>query len=89
MVHFAFFEDDVCQDNGEPLVEIFEKTKNQHKNLRYHFICGLNPLKVTPNIARVIADKKVAEAHFEEAESGTDLDVQVYHRVRAYFAKRE
>ena len=84
VVHFAFFEDDICRDNGDPLVEIFEATKDEHKNLRYHFICGLNPLKVTPKIARVIADKKVAEAHFEEAETGTGLDVQVYHKVRAY-----
>ncbi len=84
VLHFAFFEEDICQDDGKPLVEIFEKTKNLHKNLRYHFICGLNPLKVTPRIARVIADKKVAEAHFEEAGSGTGLDVQVYYKVRAY-----
>ena len=65
-------------------LEIFEKTKGLHKNLRYHFICGLNPAKVTPAIASVIADKQVAEAHFEEAEAGQGLDVQVYHKVRAY-----
>jgi hypothetical protein len=84
VLHFSFFEDDICRDDGKSLIEIFEKTKNLHKNLRYHFICGLNPEKVTPEIARVIADKKVAEAHFEEAESSTDLDVEVYRRVRAY-----
>ncbi len=39
---------------------------------------------MTPKVARVIADKQIAEAHFEEAESGADLDVQVYHRVKAY-----
>ena len=54
-----------------------------HKHLRYHFICGLNPAKVTPEIARVIADKQVAEAHFEEAEAGTELDVQAYKKVRS------
>jgi hypothetical protein len=84
ILHFAFFEDDVCRDEGEPLREIVEATKGLHKNLRYHFICGLDPAKVTPAVASILADKKVAEAHFEEADAGEELDVESYRRVRAY-----
>jgi hypothetical protein len=84
VVQFTFFEEDVCRDEGEPLLEIFDKTKGLHKHLRYHFICGLHPAKVTPAVARVLADKQVAVAHFEEAEVGPELDVQAYRKVRAY-----
>jgi hypothetical protein len=84
VLHFTFFEEDICQDDGQPLMEIVGKTKSLHKHLRYHLICGLNPAKVTPAIAGVIADKQVAEAHFEEAEAGRELDVQAYRNVRAY-----
>src|SRR5262249_28309088 len=81
---FTFFEEDVCRDDGEPLIEIFAKTKGLHRHLRYHFICGLHPARVTPAIAAVLADKQVAAAHFEEAEDGPELDVQAYQKVRAY-----
>ncbi len=84
VLHFAFFEEDICQDDGQPLLEIVAKTKGLHKHLRYHFICGLDPAKVTRAVARVIADKQVAEAHFEEAEAGPELDVQAYRKVKAY-----
>jgi hypothetical protein len=84
ILHFAFFDDDLCRDGGEPLREIVAETKDLHKNLRYHLICGLSPAKVTPAVAKVIADGKVAEAHFEEAEAGTDLDLEAYRRTRAY-----
>lgn len=84
VLHFAFFEGDVCRDDGQPLVEIFTKTKDLHKHLRYHIICGLHPAKITPAVAAVLADKRVAEAHFEEAEVGTELDVQAYKKVRSY-----
>jgi len=87
VVHFTFFEDDICRDGGEPLQEILAKTKGLHKHLRYHFICGLDPAKVTPGVARVIADKQVAEAHFEEADLDGDLDVEAYRRTRAYLAE--
>jgi hypothetical protein len=84
VLHFAFFEEDVCRDDGQPLLEIFTNTKGLHKHLRYHFICGLHPAKVTPAIARVLADNQVAEAHFEEAEAGPKMDVEAYMRARAY-----
>src|SRR5262245_51616711 len=84
VLQFTFFEEDVCRDEGGPLIEIFTKTKGLHRHLRYHFICGLHPTKVTPEIAGVLADKQVAAAHFEEAGAGPDLDVQAYRKVRAY-----
>ncbi|MCE9565964.1 MAG: hypothetical protein K8U57_28405 [Planctomycetes bacterium] len=84
ILKFTFFDDDICRDGGEPLREIFEKTKDLHKHLRYHLICGLHPAKVTPAVATVIADKKVAESHFEEADTGGEMDVEVYRQVRSY-----
>jgi hypothetical protein len=87
VIHFTFFEDDLCRDEGEQLLEIFAKTKGLHKHLRYHLICGLDPAKVTPAVARVIADRQVAEAHFEEADSGGELDVEAYRRTRAYLTE--
>ena len=78
VLQFTFFEEDVCRDEGEPLLEIFAKPKGLHRHLRYHFICGLHPAKVTPAIAGVLTDKQVATAHFEEAEAGPELDVQAY-----------
>jgi hypothetical protein len=83
ILDFTFFEDDVCRDNGQPLQEIIAETKGLHKNLRYHFICGLYPSRVTPQIAKILADKKVAQAHFEEDEGG-EFDADAYRRVRAY-----
>jgi hypothetical protein len=87
VIHFTFFEEDLCRNDGEPLLEIFDKTKGLHKHLRYHFICGLDPAKVTPTVARVIADRQVAEAHFEEADLDGALDVEAYRRTRAYLAE--
>jgi len=87
VLQFAFFEEDVCREDGGPLLEIFAKTKGLHRHLRYHFICGLHPAKVTPAIAGLLADKQVAAAHFEEAEAGPELDVQAYKKVRAYLRK--
>jgi hypothetical protein len=82
--HFTFFEDDVLRDGGELLAEIFSKTKGLHRHLRFHLICGLDPAKLTPTAASVIADAQVAEAHFEEAEAGDELDIESYRRARAY-----
>src|SRR5579884_3685415 len=48
VLQFTFFEDDLCRDGGQPLQEIVTKTKGLHRHLRYHFICGLDPAKVTP-----------------------------------------
>ncbi len=84
VLQFTFFDDDVCRDDGGPLLEIFAKTKGLHRHLRYHFICGLHPARVTPEVATVLADKQTAAAHFEEAEDGPELDSQAYKQVRAY-----
>lgn len=84
VLRFTFFEEDVCRDDGEPLREIVARTKGLHKHLRYHIICGLNPAKLTPEVARVLADRQVAEMHFEEADAGLDLDVHSYGEARAY-----
>jgi hypothetical protein len=82
--HFTIFEEDICRDGGAPLQEIVAKTKGLHKHLRYHFICGLDPARVNQVVAGVIADKQVAEAHFEEAEVGGDLNVEAYRKARTY-----
>jgi hypothetical protein len=84
IVHFTFFEDDVCQEEGGPLREIIEATHGLHKRLRYHFICGMRPERVTPAVARLLAHKAVAELHFEEADAGNELDLEAYRRLRAY-----
>jgi hypothetical protein len=84
VLQLTFFEEDICRDEGRTLLEIFAKTKHMHRHLRYHFICGLHPAKVTREIASLLADKQVAQAHFEEATSGQELEVQVYKRLRAY-----
>lgn len=80
----AFFDDDVCRDEGQPLAEIVEKTQTLHRHLRYHVICGLSPARVTPATARVLAHKQVAELHFEETDLGDALDIEAYRRVQAY-----
>jgi hypothetical protein len=82
--HLTFFDDDLYRDDGQALDEIVSKTKGLHKHLRYHFICGLDPAKVTPQVARVLADKQVAEVHFEESDAGDELDVEAYRKARAY-----
>jgi hypothetical protein len=87
VMHFTFFEDDVCQDDGQPLHEIVSKTKGLHRHLRFHFICGLHPSRLNRVVAGVIADKQVAEAHFEEADVGQSLDLEAYRRTRAYLAE--
>jgi hypothetical protein len=84
VLQFTFFEEDVCRDDGEALLEIFAKTKGLHRHLRYHFICGLHPGRVTPAVAAILADKQVAAAHFEESDAGPKLDVEAYKKTRAY-----
>src|SRR5262249_34396062 len=44
---FAFFEEDICVDDGEPLIEIIQMTEPLHKYARFHAICGLDPQEVT------------------------------------------
>lgn len=84
ITNFTFFADDVCVGDGDPLREIFQKTEDLHRHLRYHIICGLHPARITPGIARVLAHAKVAEMHFEEAEVGDALDIGAYRSAVAH-----
>ena len=81
----AFFSEDVCQDNGDPLREIVQETEGLHRHLRYHVICGLHPERLTPKVAKLLAAKKpFAQFHFEQASSGDGLNVEAYERARRY-----
>jgi hypothetical protein len=85
--HFAFFDDDICRDNGEPLREVVEKTKGLHPHLRFHAIAGLRPERLTPQLAAMLADRSFAELHFEEAAAGPTLDEDAYRRARSYLVE--
>ena len=81
---FAFFAEDICIDDGEPLIEIVRMTEQLHKYMRFHAICGLDPRKVTPKIANTLAKKCFANLHFEEVSNGEQLAVEAYRRAVAY-----
>ena len=81
---FAFFEEDICIDDGEPLIEVVQLTEQLHKYMRFHAICGLDPRKVTPKLAKTLAKKCFANMHFEEVSTGEQLAVEAYHRAVAY-----
>jgi hypothetical protein len=75
---FAFFEEDICIDDGEQLIEIVEMTEQLHPRVRFHVICGVDPRKVTPKLAKILAKKCFADLHFEEASDGEQLAVDLY-----------
>ena len=81
--HFAFFDDDICRDKGEPLQEVVAKTRGLHPHLRFHAVCGLLPERLTPQLASLFADRSFAELHFEEAAAGDNLDEEAYRRARS------
>jgi hypothetical protein len=81
---FAFFEEDICIDDGEPLIEIVRKTEHLHLHMRFHVICGLDPWKVTPKLATILAKRCFANLHFEEASDGEQLATEAYRRAVAY-----
>ena len=60
--HVAVFDndDDICRDDGDPLREIVEKTKELHPHLRFHAVCGLHPDRVTPDLAEMFAERTFA-----------------------------
>jgi hypothetical protein len=82
--NFAFFEEDICIDDGEPLLEVVRVTEQLHPRVRFHSICGLDPGKVTPKLAKTLAKKCFANLHFEEASDGEQLAVEAYRRAIAY-----
>jgi hypothetical protein len=81
---FAFFEEDICIDDSEPLIEIVQMTERLSPHIRFHVICGLDPRKVTPKLAKTLAKKCFANLHFEEASDGEQLAVERYRRAIAY-----
>lgn len=81
---FAFFEEDICIDDGAPLIEIVQTTEQLHPYMRFHVICGLDPRKVTPKLAKTLAKKSFANLHLEEASDGEQLAVDAYRRAIAY-----
>ena len=75
-------EDDICRDNGKPLREIVESTKNQQ--LRFHAVSGLHPDRVTPDLAKMFAERTFSELHFEQPEEELELDEATYEQCRSY-----
>jgi hypothetical protein len=84
--HFTFFDDDLSRDDWEPFKETVAKTRDLHRHLRFHLICGLNPASLTADVASLLVSKTFAEFHFEEAETRHRIDLNAYRRARAYFA---
>jgi hypothetical protein len=84
IVQVVFFGEDMCEKNGDSLIEIVEATEREHRHLRYHVICGLQPELFTPKIAKLLARKSFAQFHFEQASDGDGLNVEAYARARRY-----
>jgi len=84
IVQVVFFGEDMCEKDGDSLSEIVEATERQHRRLRFHIICGLQPERLTPKIAKLLARKSFAQFHFEQASAGDGLNVEAYARARRY-----
>lgn len=84
---FAIFGDDVCAEDGGPLLEILEKGRGLHRNVRFHLICGLYPSRITREVASVLAQPLVAEAHLEQESDGEGLAEESYRELSARMAK--
>src|SRR5712692_6055971 len=59
-------------------------TQDPCYSVRSHPICGLDPRKVTPKLAKTLAKKCFANMHFEEVSTGEQLAVEAYHRAVTY-----
>lgn len=86
ITRFTFFEDDLCSDGGRVLASIFKATESLAPSIRFHLICGLYADRVTPAIAKLLADRRVAEMHFEETVNGSELNTKAYDDCRAHLA---
>ena len=84
---FTFFEEDICIGDGEPLIEVVQNTENLHKHMRFHVLCGLDPRKLTPKIAQILAKKCFVNLHIEEARDGEQLAIKAYRRAIAYLSE--
>jgi hypothetical protein len=80
----AFFSDNVAKSGGQEIAEIVAKTQDKHRHLKYHVVCGLHPADVTPELATVLASKRFANVHFEEASDEHVLDREAYSRAIRY-----
>jgi len=85
--HYALFDDDICSDRGEPLEDIFDATKDEHKHIRFHVVCGLEPRKMTKQIAKTLADKRFSELHFEEAAKSGRVEASAYEKAMRYLTE--
>ena len=81
---FAFFEEDLSIEDGEPLDEIVQETEQLHPHMRFHIICGLSPSKVKPKLAKLLSKKCIANIHFEEASNNERLDIDAYRFAIGY-----
>ena len=80
----AVFDDKICREDGEALKEIVRETEELHPQLRFNAICGLDPSDVTPDQARLFAER-FSELHFEYLDDGASgVAIEVYGRARAY-----
>ena len=77
-------EDDICRDKGKLLREVVESTKNLHQHLRFHAISGLHPERVTPDLAKMFAERTFAELYFEQSEEELELDGAAYEQCQTY-----
>ena len=84
IVDFTFFDDDLFPDDGEFLREIVERGSELNNRIRFHLICGVNPLGITKAVAPILAHKSIAEVHIEEPEIAQTAAQDVYAQVRAY-----
>jgi hypothetical protein len=84
VLDIALFSEDVLCDASTHFRRLFQACRTLHENLRLHLICGLYPEKVTPEVARILADRKVAEVHFEETDDGTEVQAEAYRQARSY-----
>ena len=87
VTHFAFFDEDICRDDGGPLAEIVTATRSMHPHMKFHAICGLHPDRITPKLAKLFADKTFAELHFEESEVDRQLHREAYEGARRYITE--
>ena len=83
----AFFSDDICHDDGEPIAQILAETVGLHKHLRFNLICGVHPARITHGVATKLAGKNIAQIHLEESRVGSELDRDAYQRAIGYLAE--
>ena len=77
-----------CRDKGKLLREVVESTKNLHQHLRFHAISGLHPERVTPDLAKMFAERTFAELYFEQSEEELELDGAHTNSVKPTCGKR-